>query len=170
MRGFLYRLDCLWLYLSRFMRKSYKANICGHKTKLRGVMKFEGDSTIMRMLPQENGSPDYCLDCIAKMTIKCAWCGSPIWIGRSITLYAPTKKFKIPEYAVRYTDHGHLELVGCLRSMCAMTGADMCGLWLPPGRVERFLSPMELALATNKAVFVNDISNYPESVSLEEIT
>ena len=128
---------------------------------------------IIQMPCAENGSPDYCLECIGNMTIKCAWCGNPITIGRPITLYVPDKDFKVPDYAVRYIEGGVNALVGCFRMTCA-DGRGLSGHWLPPGKVERCMSPFELCLASvargdPSAVVVGDTSNYPASVSAHSL-
>lgn len=117
-----------WIYKRRTPR--YIATKCGHPTKQRGtVSAFE--HTITTQMPQnEYGSVDYCLECIGKMAIKCAWCGNPIFIGDPVTLYTPQGDFKIPEYAV-INNEKPLQLVGCLRWNCADTGADRAGSWLP---------------------------------------
>lgn len=117
-------------------RKVHTANICGHKTHKKGFV-HDGESTsVMEMPLAKNGHPDYCLECIGKMGIRCAWCGEPITIGSPVTLYTPKKEFKVPDYAVRYGNGEEQALVGCLRWDCADTGADLCGYWVPPGVVK----------------------------------
>jgi hypothetical protein len=157
-----YFLSLIWLFVSHRFRKSYKANICGHQTKKKGRITSFGESYIMEMPLQENGNPDYCLECIAKMAIKCAWCGQPIHIGSPVTLYAPREKdHKMPECAVRYKE-GEPYFVGCLRWDCADSGMDRQGFWVPPGEVERVPSPLEIMLAPGnegKGVIISDLSN-----------
>jgi len=121
--------------------------------------------TIMKMPLTENGNPDYCLKCIGEMSIKCAWCGNPITIGSPITLHTPQKDYEVPEYAVRYTEGGSNALVGCLGWNCAYTGADMCGRWMPPGKVERMPSPLELCMASGGVVIVGDTHD-PSTISV----
>lgn len=163
----LYAVQELLIALSNPFRKSHIANICGHLTRQKGLINDGRNTISMRMPLAKNGHPEYCLDCIGKMTIRCAWCGEPIIIGSPITLYTPKQSFVVPDYAVRYGEEG--ALVGCLRWACAVSGADLCGYWMPPGEVERVLSPIELCLQSGQAVVVGDTHNYPATASLHSI-
>lgn len=153
-----------WFGFTNFFRPTLKGVVCGHETKRAGEIVVFGESSIMEMPVNEEGHPDYCLDCIAKMSIRCAWCGGAIKIGALVTLYIPQESFVVPEYAVCYQHGEHEALVGCLRWDCADTGADMCGRWMPPGNVERFPSPIELALQGNNMVIVPNVELYPKGV------
>lgn len=108
----------------------YTAVKCGHRTKRSGSVSAFGCTINTKMRRNRDGSVDYCLDCIGKMAIQCAWCGDPIFIGDPITLYTPRGEFKVPEHAVIYNNEP-LQLVGCLSLNCAETGADRAGFWLP---------------------------------------
>lgn len=159
-----YWIERAWVGLTNPFRKTLTATICGHETKQQGLITvFEKTSTIMSMPIDENGHTEYCLTCIGKMSIRCAWCGGSIIVSDPVTLYQPVETFEVPEYAVRYHED-ESRLVGCLRWDCADTGAHMCGHWMPPGKVERCPSPLELALAGNMVV-VPDIKQYPNGVS-----
>jgi hypothetical protein len=108
-----------------------------------------------------NGNPDYCLKCIAGMSIKCAWCENSIHIGDPVTLYIPEPTYVAPEYAVRFHEDPRC-LVGCLGWNCASTGADRQGFWMPPGRVKRIPSPIEMLMSSGdegKVVIVEDLSD-----------
>jgi len=159
----------------QLLRKTYKANVCGHQTKKKGMMKLpDGEKNIMSMPLANNGNPDYCLDCIGRMTIQCAWCNNRIAIGDPVTLYMPKKDFAVPEHAVHYSEDGHDFLVGCLGWNCAESGADLGGRWMPPGVVQRVPSPIELCLhgldgKGPNVVLVGDTHNYPASVSLRRV-
>lgn len=151
----------LKLRLASLIPSYYMATECGHRTRRTGKIRAFGQTLIVRMPINEDGSVDYCLDCIGKMTIPCAWCCEPIFIGEPITLYSPYSRrnffsseesseaqkkrggngsFIIPDGAVVYS-HDPLYLVGCLKWNCADTGADIAGCWLPgkngKGRVQR---------------------------------
>ncbi len=165
-----YHLKVLWLTVSYLFQKNYIANVCGHQTKQEGVVTSQGESYILKMPLADNNHPDYCLDCISKMSVRCAWCEKPINIGHPVTLYlapSPKEGFKIPEGAVRYfenNDEGTECLVGCLRFECAVSGADRQGFWIPPGKVARVPSPIELLLSQGnqdktKMVIVSDLSD-----------
>lgn len=156
-----YYLRVLWLVVSYPFRKTYMANICGHHTKKTGGVTSHGESHTMSMPLSENGSPDYCLDCIAKMSIRCAWCENSIHVGDPVTLYIPQESYKVPEHAVRY-DKDECCLVGCLGWNCTQTGADRQGFWMPPGKVARVPSPIEMLMSggnDGKAVIIRDLSD-----------
>ena len=147
MHTVLFTLKKIWILGPLFFRTTYNANRCGHKTRSKGLIKVGDRTNIMEMTLSENGNPDYCLDCISKMSIRCAWCSEPISIGNPITLYTPVKTYKIPEYAVLYTEGGSRALVGCLDLNCADGGGDRAGFWLPGndgrGRVKRVQTAFE---------------------------
>lgn len=141
------------------------ARICGHKTRQKGDVAAFG-VTITTEMPLKDGTVDYCLECIAKMAIQCAWCSLPIFIGDPITLYFSSKPdFVVPDHAVVYNEQTK-ELVGCLRMDCASTGADRAGFWLPDeqghGHVERTTSIYAMAAQSGRPVAVNDLSDPTE--------
>lgn len=108
----------------------YTATKCGHRTRRTGPVSVFGKTITLQMSLGKNRRPDYCLDCIAKMAIRCAWCGKPIFIGRPITLNTPHESnFQIPEYAVVY-DEDPPQLVGCFSQGCA-DAMDLAGFWMP---------------------------------------
>jgi hypothetical protein len=155
-----FQLRLAWLGFSRRFRPIVTANICGHSTNTQGKFEAFGKTYAMIMPLAENGRPDYCIDCIGKMSIQCAWCGGSILIGEPITLYIPKDPSKMPAYAVAY-DADPTCFVGCLRWECGITGADRAGFWMPPGRVERVPSPIEMLMSSSKgsAVIVGDLSD-----------
>jgi len=135
--------------------------MCNHQTKREGWITSDSGSYGMRMPLSDNGSPDYCLECIGKMEIKCAWCENPIRIGDPVTLYIPREPNNVPKHAVKYHDDSKC-VVGCLRWNCADSGMDRQGFWTPPGQVLRVPSPMEMLLADeggDRAVVVSDLSD-----------
>lgn len=163
------RYDLL-LYLAQLNPRRYRATKCGHRTKRTGGVSAFGHRIVTKMPINEDGSMDYCLDCIGKMAIQCAWCGNPIFIGRPITLYSPVGDFKVPEHAVIY-EKEPLQLVGCLGWNCADSGADRAGFWMPgedgKGRVERVPNVYEMILATkgSSVVLVNDTGDIAEAMN-----
>lgn len=140
-----YYIKVMFAFLTYPVRRTYKANICGHKTKLWGMTRTPDDYYLMRMLLAENGNPDYCHCCIGKMSILCAWCSNPINIGDPITLYGPNpmEEWIPPERAFRYKEDPAI-YVGCLRWGCASCAADRAGFWMPPGQVKKVMSPIEM--------------------------
>lgn len=138
-----------WRIFRTLKRKTIAC--CGHKTEVKGYLQAFGEKQEIKLIRDKKRTFEYCIDCLGKMTICCAWCGRPIFIGSLITLYTPIdNNFKISEYAVIYKENP-LQLVGCPRSDCAETGADYCGYWVPPGKVERFKSMFEESIADLKA-------------------
>jgi phage FluMu protein Com len=117
----------IWLKLTYYLRPTYLAKKCPHRTKKMGLIKVHGRERIMSLKENDSGGFDYCIACIAKKTIRCAWCGNPIFIGDPVTLYSPKKGVKMPDHAVRYKDTDCY--VGCLGWDCAETGGDRAGFW-----------------------------------------
>lgn len=125
------------------------ASKCGHRTYRTGKVSAFGHTIKTKMPKNDDGSFDYCLGCIGKMAIRCAWCGESIFVGDPITLYTPGEGFEIPAHAVVHKEDP-LQLVGCLRWDCAQTGGDMAGTWIPDhdekGRVRRIPTAFEYLL------------------------
>lgn len=159
----------LSLRLSLLSPFRYTATKCGHRTRQTGVVSAFGKTIAIKMPRNEYGSVDYCLKCIGKMAIRCAWCGNPIFIGNPITLYTPKQNdFKIPDYAVIYSENP-LQLVGCLGWNCAITGADRAGFWVPgedgKGCVERVQTVFEAMFNAKvpDAIIINDLQDLAEA-------
>lgn len=175
MRKVLFVLEKIWVVLSYIFRTTHTANKCGHKTKKKGFIKDGDHTTIMNMPLAENGHPDYCLDCISKMTIQCAWCENRITIGDPITLYTPNESYNVPDHAVPYTEGGSKALVGCLDWNCG-DAFDRAGFWLPgdggKGQVQRVPSILETILSNPeaKAVVVNNTHDIAEAAKPAVIT
>lgn len=146
------------LFINHLFSKRYLAK-CGHKTYKRDNISAFEKSRILE-IPIEDDEANDCHRCLGKMTIKCAWCEKPIFIGSPITLYSPTDKkgFKLPKHAVIY-DKEKMAVVGCLRWDCVNSVIDRAGFWYPPGKVERVPSPLEIVMATNSCVIVQDLSD-----------
>ena len=183
-------IDDLFLRLGSLISFRYTAAKCGHRTKRSGPVSAFGRTTTTKMPMNKNSSVDYCLDCIGKMAIRCAWCSDPIFIGDPITLYSPgprtglfsserpseaqkTRKqdgFVVPDGAVVYRENP-LTLVGCLGWNCADTGADRAGFWLPgedgKGHVHRVQTAYEAILGAKEPsmMIVGDLGNIKESIN-----
>lgn len=166
MSGLLMRL---WMRLRVLSFRGYRATLCGHTTKQQGIVTAFGKESALVMPINEQGSVDYCLSCIGKMAIQCAWCKEPIFIGDPVTLYIYPEDKLIPEHAVVH-DANRRTVVGCLRWNCAETGADRTGFWLPDsknhgkGCVLRVPSPLEEAMATGEAVSVGDLGSISDAL------
>ena len=124
-----WRIKIKFLFCKLF-GKYYIASKCGHETKsMAKVNIFGKEFTIIVHNPKK---AEYCSSCLAKMSIRCAWCGEFILVDDPITLYTPVKKtFQIPDYAVKYSENP-LQLVGCLGWKCAESGIDRAGFWVGP--------------------------------------
>lgn len=153
-------------FLVRTFRVRVRARMCGHETALNGTVFAHNESTKMRMPFNDQGTTNWCLDCIGKMTIKCASCGKPIWIGSPIALIVLDDSDKIPPHAVPHEGG----FVACLRMDCG----DPCmrsGFWLPDidghGYVFRVPSPLELCLGGQGSVVVSDVGSIEEAVQAE---
>lgn len=160
-------------WLSRLFRPTAVGSICGHLTKLNGEISAFGETIKMRINLKKDGTTPYCIDCLGKMSVRCGWCGKPIFIADAITLYSPTSTeefnarwkedfpyplvedeatgLHLPETAVAYPPtEGRTRptIVGCARADCSETNADCCGIWLPgrdgKGRVKRFPTPYDI--------------------------
>lgn len=152
--------------------KRYTAKKCGHRTRRSGRYAAFGEYRSRRFPLNDSGTMDWCLECMGKMTIRCGWCGDPIFVCDPITLYVPKDPTKMPEYAVRYEENGHVHVVGCLGWGCADSGADRKGFWMPgedgKGRVARVPSPIEIMFATGEAQVVDDVGSISEAVAASE--
>lgn len=146
----------IWICIKLFFGFKIIAD-CGHKTKKDDNVCVRDKQIKVSLRIQENGRMIFCHKCFEKMIIFCAWCGSPIFIGDPITLYSPKDDFKIPSHAKIYEGDGVLKLVGCFGWDCAVTGADRAGFWIPPGKVKRVPSPIEIAMATREIVIIQDL-------------
>lgn len=169
MRSVLFALEKVWVICSSIFRTTYTANKCLHKTKRKGFMKKGNGVTIMTMPLTENGRPDYCLGCIGEMSIRCAWCGGEITVGKPVTLYIPLDTYEVPDYAVLYEEDGCGFLVGCLRWECDPM-ADRAGFWMPGdngrGMVERVPTALETLIGNPdaKTLIVHDTYDMTEAM------
>lgn len=147
----------------------YTAVKCGHITKRTGLVSVFGETATVKMPLNKDGSLDYCLKCIGKMGIRCAWCGHPIFIGDAVTLYTPHSDFQVPAYAVVFKNDP-LQLVGCIRWNCAESGVDRAGFWIPDengkGKVLRVRSPIEAMMnaVVPSMVVVNNVQDINEAL------
>jgi len=117
-----------WKLIRKLLpRRSYVAIICHHNTKREGEIAAFDRKIWMKMPLNKDGGVDYCLSCIAAMTIRCAWCKEPIFIGDPVTLSLPIDKNLIQKGAVIYDGL----YVGCLRQDCTDSGSNGSGFLLP---------------------------------------
>lgn len=167
----LFAMSVLFLIITTIGKRvqKYPAMKCGHETRRQGKLSAFGENCYLKMPVNDSGTVDYCLDCLAKMTIRCAWCGRPIFIGDPVTLYTPVDpEYQPPakEYAIYSEDP--LRLVGCLRIDCGESGIDRSGFWYPPGQVYRVLSPTELCIQENNVVIAEDVSDPDKAIPAKQ--
>jgi hypothetical protein len=140
--------------------KIYVAKTCLHKTKLKGNFTVFGETGWIKMLLNDQGNVDYCIECLAAMTTRCAWCQKPIFVGDLITFQLPVPS--LVSKNERINVRKPREYVGCLRVGCATTGANRNGFWMPghdgKGRVMQVPSSAEIALREKKMVYIPDLN------------
>lgn len=155
----------VWALLNQ--QRTFTAK-CGHPTGLNGSVTVCGETLPGKLCLNSQGQIPYCHKCLEAMAIPCAWCGKAILVGDPITLYSPRdKSYQPPPGAVVYQQKP-LQLVGCIRWDCAETGADRSGFWHPPGQVYRVASALEMVLATNDVVMINNLRDPEEAVPLDD--
>lgn len=85
---------------------------------------------------------EYCSRCLEKMSIRCAFCGEPIFVGDAVGLYAPSGASNLPEFGEPYS-LAPLEFIVCQRAGCAEK-AKPVGIWVPAksekpaGRIKKY--------------------------------
>lgn len=128
-----------------------QATVCKHNTRMAGKVRAFGESRVIEVPVHMNGDRDYCLDCLSRMTILCAWCRKPIFIGDPIMLNAPDPEGEfLPPEAVVHNG----QFVGCIRCClrCAESGEGPDGFWMPgadgKGKVEEVKTLAETLLDT----------------------
>jgi hypothetical protein len=138
MHNLVFFVNLLKILILRPFKKKMIANLCGHETLREGLVVSKYGRGLVKMPLSANGRPDYCLDCIAKMTIRCTWCDSPIFIGDPVTLYPlhSSCSYRIPGGAVKSPNNPNL-WIGCMRSDCAFSNKDCEGFWVAPGKIEQ---------------------------------
>ncbi len=128
-------LNAINVALFKFFLRTFGKKViagCGHYTYLKDVVTFNGFASVIKITDK---NVPYCHKCLEKMTIKCAWCGNPIFIGNRITLFSAKEIFKIPEYAVKNEDFpgGY---VGCDRMSCCDMLGELIAFWTAPRKIE----------------------------------
>jgi hypothetical protein len=103
---------------------------CGHMTRMKGRLR-SGKESISIELKLSDGRPAHCLDCLNKMSILCARCGRPIFVGDPISVLLP-RGWTPHEQAVACPDYPGL--ITCVRSDCTPIYCVM-GAWWPEGRI-----------------------------------
>lgn len=146
--------------LYRTLGRNHKC-ACGHTAKRKTVITVHDVQHVYIL----NKKREYCPQCWKKAVIKCAWCGKTIFPGDPITLCAPTDEdCEFYPHAVIYKTTPCLQVVGCLSSHCCNVFADRSGFWIMPGKVQRIISPIEMALGLlndyeYRSIFIGDLAD-----------
>lgn len=152
-----------WNVRTKFQWRKYYAVKCGHYTKRVGRLSV-GDRTLFSVAQVKEGGVAYCHRCIEQAAIRCAWCGGGIAVDDPIRLsFSCDPNHQYPDYAVSYRDAcGRVSYVGCLRSNCANTGAEISGYWQMPGEVCRAPSVFDLVTQnpnSERVLYFRDIGS-----------
>lgn len=150
MRYFWWRVTRPFVWVWRWIQIGcswrYTATHSGNRCRRRGFLRAAGEKRFCT-LPLVNGTIPYTHRDIEQMTILCAWCAQPIFVGDLVTLYSPGEPdYLAPEGTVIYS-LSPLRMIGCTRCDCVDTGADYAGQWVPDdekvgkGRVGLMPSP-----------------------------
>lgn len=124
-----------WKNLRSKWSKTYISARSGKPTKRSGYITAHGETGFIEMELNAHGTVDWTLGEIAEMTILCAKCSKPIFIGESVVLRTPMNpEFQIPSHAVVHQKQP-LELVCCARWECCDSGAEINALWQPDPNV-----------------------------------
>lgn len=146
--------------------KDVIAKKCGHRTKKKGTITAFRDKRRIQIPENEDGSVDYCLGCLQRMTTKCYWCGEPIFIGDPVAIDTPGEEHTPPSsYSVYKKDP--LKVIVCLGYGCGDGAIDRSGFWQPPGEVYLVLSPAEQC--KQNTVPVTDLSKPDEAIPIPEL-
>lgn len=153
-------------FFQGFFKRSETA-FCGHPVpQTRGTVTAFGVSRACVVPRLLDGRLSFCHDCIGSMTIRCAWCGKPIFLGDMVTLRSAGGRRRdqtIPDHAVILNAKARI-LVGCPRPECADTGSDYAGFWVPTmekrsdrwiGGVQPFPSAIEMATESEERELVS---------------
>ena len=123
------------------LQRSLQAG-CGHVGYRLALVRFDGHTGLIQC-PVKHGQTPYCPRCLERMTIRCAWCGQPIFVGDPVTLYTNIPEREMPDYAVPFSLEPR-RYIGCLNWGCG-NSHDHQGFWMPPGKVLSVRSPLEVA-------------------------
>jgi len=104
------------------LRFTYQAK-CGHKTKLKGVIRYGGANRVKSVPLAKDGQPYHCLECLEEKLIHCTWCGGPIVFGDMMVLCLTAKDSKVAQSAVRLVEKRRDRYASCLRKGCSPRGA-----------------------------------------------
>lgn len=104
--------------------------MCGHKTKDPARLSFAGWKSGLVSLPRQQEKIYYCSSCLERMTVLCAWCCRPIFVGEAVTAYQPLENFEPPLLAQVY-EKDSTRLIGCSRPDCLSSPTDIIGRLVP---------------------------------------
>lgn len=148
-----------------FLRKKFKASVCGHLTRRMDVLRAFGDRTVVSI----NGHPEYCHRCLEQAAIQCVFCGKAIFPTETpvtITLHDSLERFK-NIHGIKILQKSPFLIIGCMRATCSDSAANRAGFWVMPGQVEKAsVCGAALSLPDCEAVHIKDVSSLPEAREL----
>ncbi len=163
------------IYDEWFHGPSMTAAICGHTTKREGAVTARGRTQIVKLPSNKFDGVDYCLDCVGAMTITCAWCQQPIFIGDFVILLRIDEALRMPhEGATVYQDGESKRFVGCSSQLCLPEEGGKIArelmiaqgaIWLSPGYAHKIM-PVSLEQMLKSGVFASS----PETVQISTTT
>lgn len=112
-------LSLLSYFRNLFGPEQRLAVICQHQAKTSRIITLSAFGTSVQI----RHNPlwiDFCEKCLSDMTIQCAWCDQPIFIGDKVTMYQVSHVIgdpRIPAHAVVFTREP-LVYIGCARTEC----------------------------------------------------
>lgn len=111
-------------------RPTLVARICNHETKKEGIVYVGKKPLSLSLHVDEDGQTPYCLDCLRKMSIRCAVCGDMIHIGEPVLVYDRASFEYLPAYAVAYR-HDEQYVLGCLNDKEKAEEQKFCTVFSP---------------------------------------
>ena len=110
------------------------ATKCGHRTKFSGNLVAFERSKVSVLPIRQDGTTAHCHRCQAEMTIRCAICGKPIFVGDRIMRYYPDKNKILPKHARRHSEEPGT-YIACSRQTCFDPYSYRMERWVSPGKI-----------------------------------
>lgn len=134
--------------MRRKKNRTYVASLCGHTTRLIATVQAFDYKAEVELPQNERQLPMYCASCLGKLSIRCAWCCRPIFVGDPVTLHKTKDDFLVPDESQEFS-YAPLRLVGCMHEDCADISDPMSGFWRIDSRGKCVVGEIE----ETKAIF-----------------
>lgn len=116
--------------LINLFRPTLVARICSHETKKEGIVYVGKKALSLSLAVDENGYTPYCLDCLGRMSIRCAVCGDLIQVGEPVAVYDRNSFVSLPSHAVSYK-YDERYVIGCLKDKVRAVDQKFCTVFSP---------------------------------------